>query len=248
MAPETGVAIIDWFLRALDSWGYLIVALFTISENLFVIGSFTPGETVVMAAGFVSKMGGLNAWIVGLASLIGTMTGSNVSYLFGRRGGREALLKWGGKFFDEEHITAAEEYFELHGNKTVLVSRFAAGFKNFVPVIAGVYRMRVWIFELYTFIGALIYTTLMVTLGVVFADNFDRALAVARNMTWVGLVLVVAMLAFLFWGRHRYIASRVDKFAELAEEHELAALAETAAEAGVLVGESLDHDDADAVH
>lgn len=220
MAPQTGIALLDWFLRALDSWGYLIVLLFTISENIFVLGSFTPGETVVMAAGFVSEMGGLNPWLVGISSLLGTLVGSNLSYLFGRRGGRAALLRWGGKFFDEEQIVAAEEYFERHGNKTVLVSRFAAGFKNFVPMIAGVSRMRLWIFELYTLIGALIYTTLMVTLGIVFADNFDRALSVARNISWAGLVLLLVMLGFLFWGRRRYIASRVDRFAELAEERE----------------------------
>ncbi|MHB1135341.1 MAG: DedA family protein [Coriobacteriia bacterium] len=216
--PTTGFAPLDWFLSLLDAWGHLIVVGFTISENLFVLGSFTPGETVVMAAGFVSEMGGLNPWLVGVSSLLGTMTGSNLSYWFGRRGGRKALLKWGGKFFDEERIVAAEEYFELHGNKTVLVSRFAAGFKNFVPVIAGASRMRLWIFELYTFIGALIYTTLMVMLGRIFADNFDRALAVARNLTWFGLFLLLAMFAMIFWGRRRYIARKVEVLADLADE------------------------------
>lgn len=220
MAPQTGFAPLDWFLAALDSWGYLIVALFTVSENIFVLGSFTPGETVVMAAGFVSKMGGLNPWLVGVASLVGTMTGSNLSYWFGRRGGRAGLLRWGGKFFDDERIAAAEEYFERHGNKTVLISRFAAGFKNFVPVIAGASRMRIWIFELYTFIGALFYTTLMVALGIIFADNFDRALSIAKSIGWFGVFLLVVMLGFLWWGRRTFIAARVDRFAELAEADE----------------------------
>ena len=216
--PVTGFAPLDWFLALLDSWGHLIVIGFTISENLFVIGSFTPGETVVMAAGFMSEIGGLNPWLVGASSLIGTMTGSNLSYWFGRRGGRNALIKWGGKIFDEERIIAAEEYFELHGDKTVLVSRFAAGFKNFVPVIAGASRMRLWIFELYTFIGALLYTTLMVMLGRIFADNFDRALAIARNLTWFGLLLLAAMFAMIIWGRRRYIERKVEVLADLAEE------------------------------
>jgi len=253
MAPQTGFAPLDWFLAALDAWGYLIVALFTISENLFVLGSFTPGETVVMAAGFVSEMGGLNPWLVGIASLVGTMTGSNLSYWFGRRGGRAGLLRWGGKFFDDERIPAAEEYFERHGNKTVLISRFAAGFKNFVPVIAGASRMRIWIFELYTFIGALMYTTLMIVLGIVFADNFDRALSVAKSIGWFGLFVLVAMLAFLFWGRSKYIAARVDKFVELAEEdeaaeEEAAALAASAPGAAVDAAPLSEADDADALH
>ncbi len=230
--PVTGFAPLDWFLALLDGWGYLIVLGFTIFENLFIIGSFTPGETVVMAAGFVSEIGGLNPWFVGLSSLLGTMIGSNLSYWYGRHGGRSALIKWGGRVFDEGRVVAAEEYFELHGNKTVLVSRFAAGFKNFVPVIAGASRMRLWIFELYTFAGALIYTTLMVMLGRIFADNFDRALAVARNLTWFGLFVLLAMLAVIFWGRRRYIARRVDLFVELAEEIEASEPDDAGREAG----------------
>lgn len=220
MAPQTGFALLDWFLAALDAWGHLIVLLFTISENLFVLGSFTPGETVVMAAGFVSKAGGLNPWLVGVSSMVGTMTGSNLSYWFGRRGGREALLRWGGRFFDEERILAAEEYFARHGNKTVLVSRFAAGFKNFAPVLAGVCRMRLAVFELYTFLGALTYTTLMVMLGRIFAENFDRALAVARNITWFGLLVLLGMVGVLLWGRYRFINRRIERFASLAEANE----------------------------
>ena len=240
--PQTGFAPLDWFLALLDSWGHLIVIGFTISENLFVLGSFTPGETVVMAAGFVSQAGGLNPWLVGVSSLVGTLTGSNLSYWFGRRGGREALLKWGGKFVDEERIIAAEEYFEMHGNKTVLVSRFAAGFKNFVPVIAGVSRMRLWIFELYTFIGALIYTTLMIMLGRIFAENFDRALAIARNLTWFGFFVLVSMIAFLLWGRHKLISRKVDLLVEVAELEDEHA---QAAEGGDLALTDASHDTAE---
>lgn len=214
--PQTGFAPLDWFLALLDVWGHLIVIGFTIVENLFVIGSFIPGETVVMAAGFVSAGGHLNPWVVGISSMVGTLTGSNISYWFGRRGGRAALIKLGGKFFDPEHIVAAEEYFEQHGNKTVLISRFAAGFKNFVPVIAGVSHMRVWIFELYTFIGALMYTTLMIMLGRIFAGNFDRAITIARDISWAGLFVFLVMVGAVLWARHRYIQRKVDLLAEQA--------------------------------
>jgi len=216
-APQTGFAPLDWFLSLLDAWGYLIVTGFTVFENLFVIGSFTPGETVVMAAGFMTIKGSLNEYVVAACSLLGTLTGANLSYLLGRRGGRDALLRWGGRFFDEEKLAAAEEYFESHGSKTVLISRFAAGFKNAVPVIAGASRMRVWVFEAYTLAGAILYTTLMVVLGRIFAENFDRALEIARNITWFGFFLLLAMIAFLLYGRHKLIRSKVER---LAAEHE----------------------------
>ncbi|MCL4079400.1 DedA family protein [Coriobacteriia bacterium Es71-Z0120] len=218
MTPHTGIAALDWVLSLLDGWGYLLVVLFTILENLFVIGSFTPGETIVMAAGFLTVKGHLDVRIVFACSIIGTVTGSNISYFFGRKGGRQALERYGGRLVDAERILAAEEYFERHGPKTVLIARFAAVFKNFVPVIAGASRMRIALFEAYTLAGALAYTTLMVVLGRVFGENFDKALAIARNITWAGLVLLLGMLAALWVGRRRYLRAKVEALAKEAEK------------------------------
>jgi membrane protein DedA with SNARE-associated domain len=218
VTPHTGIAALDWVLSLLDSWGYLLVVLFTILENLFVIGSFTPGETIVMAAGFLTVKGHLDVRIVFACSIIGTVTGSNISYFFGRKGGRQALERYGGRFVDAERILAAEEYFERHGPKTVFIARFAAVFKNFVPVIAGASKMRIALFEAYTLAGALAYTTLMVVLGRVFGENFDEALAIARNITWAGLVLLLGMLAALWAGRRRYVRAKVEELARQAEK------------------------------
>ncbi|MDO8950190.1 MAG: DedA family protein [Actinomycetota bacterium] len=217
MTPQTGVPVIDWFLAALNDWGYLIVFVLAIFENLFIIGSFTPGETIVMAAGFVTIKGSLDPTLVTACAVAGALIGANISYTFGRRGGRAALLRWGGRFFDEERILAAEEYFERHGNKTVVISRFAALFKNFVPVIAGASKMRIWIFEIWMLVGATIYTLLMLVLGRVFAENFDKALRIARNITWFGMVLLVVMVAFLLWGRRKYTQRKVEVLASAAE-------------------------------
>ncbi|GAV31725.1 uncharacterized membrane-associated protein [Coriobacteriaceae bacterium EMTCatB1] len=218
MTPHTGIAPLDWVLSLLDSWGYLLVVVFTILENLFVIGSFTPGETIVMAAGFLTVKGHLDVRLVFLCSIIGTVTGSNISYFFGRKGGRQALERYGGRVVDAERILAAEEYFERHGPKTVLIARFAAVFKNFVPVIAGASKMRIALFEAYTLAGALAYTTLMVVLGRVFGENFDKALAIARDITWAGLALLIGMLVVLWMGRRRYLRAKVEELAREAEE------------------------------
>jgi len=217
VTPQTGIPALDWFLAALNDWGYILVFLFAISENLFIIGSATPGETIVMAAGFVTVKGSLDPTIVVLCAVAGALIGANISYTFGRRGGRAALLRWGGRFFDEERIVAAEEYFERHGNKTIVISRFAALFKNFVPVIAGVSKMRLWVFETWMVVGATVYTVLMLVLGIVFAENFDKALKIARNITWFGMVLLVCMVGFLLWGRHRFLRRKVEVLAEAAE-------------------------------
>ncbi len=198
MGPITGIAIIDWFLGFLDTAGYRLVFGFTVVENIFVVGSFTPGETVVMAAAFLSTPQHGTLWwpFVWLNSVAGTVIGSNISYYLGRKGGREALLRYGHRFhISERRIADAEAYFDLHGSKTVLIARFTAGFKNFVPMIAGASRMKLPWFEFYTFLGAVVYTSLMVGIGYFIGENFNDALRIASRITNAGIVLAVVVVA-----------------------------------------------------
>ncbi|MDZ4177880.1 MAG: DedA family protein [Coriobacteriia bacterium] len=222
MAPITGVPLIDWFLALLDTWGYLLVTLFTVLENLFVIGSFTPGETIVMAAAFLTTPQHGHLWLpfVWTASVVGTTIGSNLSYWFGRRGGRDALVRYGRRFrVTEERVAEAEAYFFIHGSKTVFLARFAAGFKNFVPVIAGVSRMPLLYFQGWTLLGAVTYTSLMCAIGVLVGENFDRALNIARGFGVFGLLLFIGVIALVLFGRRRYVVhKREEVLVEYAEE------------------------------
>jgi membrane protein DedA with SNARE-associated domain len=206
MEPVTGIAFIDWFLALLDVAGYPIVFGFTVFENLFVIGGITPGETIVVAAAFLStpQYGSLQWPLVWLSSVLGTIVGSNISYFIGRKGGRDALLRYGSRFhISEKRIADAEEYFLVHGSKTVLVGRFTAGFKNFTPMIAGVSRMKVAWFELYTVLGAMLYSAAMVLIGYFLGENFERALAFAAGLGYAGMALVIVLVIVLLVARRR---------------------------------------------
>jgi undecaprenyl-diphosphatase len=206
MEPVTGIAIVDWVLGLLDVAGYPIVFGITVFENLFVIGGMTPGETIVVAAAFLStpEYGSLQWPLVWLSSVLGTVLGSNISYFIGRKGGREALLRYGGRFhISEKRIADSEAYFLAHGSKTVIVGRFTAGFKNFTPMIAGVSRMKVAWFELYTVLGAMLYSAAMVLIGYFLGENFERALAFAAGLGYAGMALVVTVVVVLLVARRR---------------------------------------------
>lgn len=232
--PITGIALVDWALSLLDSWGYLLVFAFTVLENVFVVGSFTPGETVVMAAAFLATpgQGHLQLWMVWTASVVGTVLGSNISYIIGRRGGRDTLLRFGRRFWiSEQRINEAEEYFYHYGSKTVFMSRFAAGFKNFVPMIAGVSKMHVAYFEGWTFLGAVSYTSVMCAIGWFVGENLDRALAVAGRLGLAGIVLFVIVIGGAIIGR-RTFKFRRSRSAEPAEDTGASADADPDADSG----------------
>ncbi len=219
MGPITGVPLLDWFLGFLDVAGYPMVFGITVLENIFIVGAFTPGETVVVGGAFLStpQYGSLSFALVWAYAVLGTTIGSNISYFLGRRGGREALVRYGNRFhISEERIAEAEEYFFLHGSKTVFLSRFTVGFKSFVPMIAGVSRMRLPWFEFYTFLGAAVYTTIIMVIGYFVGENFERALSIVSGVGYAGLAVFVALLIGAVVAVRRLRARRAEAHATAA--------------------------------
>jgi undecaprenyl-diphosphatase len=228
--PITGIAAVDWLLAIMDSWGYLIVLGMTTAENVFIVGSFTPGETAVLAGGFMASRGSIDAWGVWSLATVGSVLGSNISYWLGRRGGRDALLRYGHRFhISEKRIAGAEEYFSLHGSKTVFIARWAAGVKNFVPMIAGVARMSLFWFEVYSLLSAALYATMMVLLGYFFGQNFEALLDWLARAGWGGLALIAILIVLSVWNRRRRRAKLV-ALAENAENAETETHSESSAD------------------
>lgn len=211
--PATGIALVDAALRLLVEHAYLITLLATVLENLPVIGSLTPGETIVLAAGFVASLSPNDAIVpvaVFIVAFIGSLAGSNVSYLIGRRGGRPALERYGHRVkLGERRIKDAEGYFERHGHRTILLGRFAPGIKNLAPLLAGVSHMDLLVFEFYTVVGAAVYAAAMVALGYFFGSNFSLLLKIVSRIGWGALALFVIVVGggWLF-ERRRYIRRR----------------------------------------
>ncbi|MFU8890855.1 MAG: DedA family protein [Anaerosomatales bacterium] len=220
MEPVTGIALVDWVLGFLDTAGYPLVFGITVFENIFVVGALTPGETIVVAAAFLStpQYGSLSWPLVWISSVLGTTIGANISYLLGRKGGREALLRYGHRFrISEKRIADAEAYFLVHGSKTIFLSRFTAGFKSFMPMIAGAARMKLPWFEAYTLLGAALYTTIMVLIGYFLGENFERAMAWLAGLGYAGVALLVIFGAVLLVAARRRVKRRRQVKAELAE-------------------------------
>lgn len=211
--PQTGIDWVDALLAVLVEWGVGLTFLATVLENVFVVGSFTPGDTFVVAAAFTASRGALSLPAIWAVTLLGTITGSNISYIIGRRLGlggvralalrvsrtrigRVARLGPGG-------VDDVEALFHFYGARTVFMSRFAIGVKNFISVTAGAARMGVVRFELYTVASALVYTSAMCLIGWFLGGNLDIALRVVSWIGWSGLGLVALFAIALFLGRHR---------------------------------------------
>ena len=226
MFTLTGIPWLDAVLGFVSAHGYVATFFGGLLENVFIVGGFMPGETVVMAVSFLAtKTSGLYPVIIWVASVLGTMAGSNVSYAIGHRGGRPLLDAIGRRWPRlMAGIDKAEEYFEIHGPKTVFIARFTAGFKNWVPTLAGIGHMPLPSFEMYTLLSAMVYSTGLVVIGYFFGDNVDAIAAWFKRAGAWATVAAVAVLAgyvaYRFW-RSRSISEQVEEY-ELAEAAEAA--------------------------
>jgi len=217
-------SLLAWALSALATYGYAIVFVATVLENLFLIGSFTPGDVITAAAAFTATTAqghGLSPWLLLATATLGSFLGSNISYVIGRRGGRELISRVGPRFgVGVSAIEAGEEFFERHGSQTILLARFVAVLKNLAPALAGASRMDVFWFELYSLIGSLGYAAILVAAGWFLGANFQAGLKYFGAFSWLLFAAVIAVGVALFVGKRRHDRRLLaDSAEEFEQEH-----------------------------
>jgi membrane protein DedA with SNARE-associated domain len=199
--------ILTWALGALDQHGYAIVFFATVLENLFIVGSFTPGDVITTAAAFTASTPTGNSLSIGglfAAAVAGTWIGSNISYFVGARGGLAFIERIGPRFgISVEAIEAGDEYFDRRGPATIIFARFVAVMKNLAPTIAGASRLKLWVFEVYSLIGAVLYAGILVALGWFLGENFRQGLKYFGAFSWLMFLVVIIGIIVLWQGKRR---------------------------------------------
>ena len=221
--------LLDSLLSALTVYGLVIVFLATMFENLFVVGSFFPGDVLTAAAAFAASTAHgrthLSIWTLLVAATLGTLLGMNISYFIGRVGGEGLIRRLGPRLgISIEVIEAGEEYFERYGAATILLARFIAVLKNISSALAGAARMRIVVFEFFALLASLGYAGILLAVGWFLGENFRAGLKYFGAFSWLAFVGVVAAVVLVSRGKRRHDLKLVAKNAARFEaEHEAAA-------------------------
>jgi membrane protein DedA with SNARE-associated domain len=114
-----------------------------------------PSEIIMPFSGYLVSTGQMNIWLVGLAGAVGCVLGSLVAYWVGMKGGRPLIEKYGRYFLVSRHdLDMADRWFEKRGEVIVFVSRMLPAIRTFIAFPAGVARMNLKRFVIYTFAGS----------------------------------------------------------------------------------------------
>jgi membrane-associated protein len=216
--------LLTWALAALAAYGYPIVFVATTLENVFIVGSFTPGDVLTAGAAVVAATNagdGLSPWALVAVATLGSLLGANISYAIGHRGGRGLIERIGPRFgIDSSQIEAAEEFFGRHGSATIFLAKFVAVLKNVIPTLAGASRMNIVFFELYSLAAAAGYSGILVGVGWFLGENFRAGLRYFGAVSWLMFAALVAAGLWLWWRKRRHDQRLIaENAAEFKEEH-----------------------------
>jgi len=157
--------LVDLVAR-LGSMSYAVVFLVAALECSAFLGLLVPGESFLLACGFLAHRGLLSLDAVIVAGVLGAIVGDNAGYAMGRRLGESWLLRVGSRFgVTPERLTSTQEFFSRHGSKAVFLGRFVGYARTLVPFIAGMANMPKRSFFAYNASGAVLWGSAVVLLG-----------------------------------------------------------------------------------
>jgi membrane protein DedA with SNARE-associated domain len=146
-------------------------------------------------------------WFVLLAGFygaVGNLLGSLVAYWIGAVGGRPLLEKYGRYvLITRRDLERADRWFERRGELTVFVTRLLPVVRTFISVPAGVARMNLWKFCLYTFPGAFIWSAALAWGGYLLGENWEQLRAKARPFDIPIIAAVLLLIAWYVWHKVR---------------------------------------------
>lgn len=191
----------DLFLSFLSQGGYWALSIVLIVEAFPVIGSFIPGHILIVAAGFLAKLGILNLWIVLISAIIATVIGDIIGFILGRAYGYDVLHKIGKfcfikKEYLDKTIEKTKGMIDKHTGKTIVLGKFSPVTRAFVPFLVGASGVHIRVFWLYNVIGAIFWIFASVILGYIFGASYHAAAAYSGKLMGMAVVLIILIL----WG------------------------------------------------
>ncbi len=177
-------------VAAYSIWVYAIVFLIVFCETGLVVTPFLPGDSLLFALGAlaaVDSTGTLNAFLLWALLMAAAVLGNEVNFRIGRYVGPRAF-SGSIRFLKKEYLQKTHEFYERHGGKTIVLSRFIPIVRTFAPFVAGVGSMSRVKFFRDNFLGAFAWVTLFIWGGYFFGN-----LPVVKNnfgLVTIGIVLV----------------------------------------------------------
>jgi len=188
-------------LQQHGAWVYLLLFAIIFCETGLVVTPFLPGDSLLFIAGALAAGGGIDVHLLALLLVAAAVLGNTVNYSIGRFIGPKVFHWEESRFFNRRALDRTHAFYEKHGGKTIVITRFVPILRTFAPFVAGIARMTYLNFTAYNLAGAFAWV-----LSLLYAGYwFGNVPFVKQNLTWVILgIIVLSLLPLAFeYLRHR---------------------------------------------
>ena len=182
-------------------WIYAILFAIIFSETGFVVTPFLPGDSLLFVAGALAALGGMDIMILIAVLLAAAALGNTLNYQIGRYLGPKVFQWENSRFFNKAALMKTHLFYETHGGKTLVISRFLPLFRTFAPFVAGIGAMTWARFTFFNLIGAFAWVVSL-TLAGYFFGNLPW---VQKNLSAViiGIIAISMIPVVIGWWQHR---------------------------------------------
>ncbi|MEK7502187.1 MAG: VTT domain-containing protein [Patescibacteria group bacterium] len=175
--------------------GYLGIFAIVFLESGLLIGFFFPGDSLLFTAGFLASQGFFDIRILIAGCFAAAVAGDTIGYLIGAKLGPKIFTKENSIFFHKKHLERAQNFYDKHGGKTIILARFIPVIRAFAPVVAGAGKMDYKKFLTFNLVGGVLWA-----IGVTLAGYYLGSLIPDVDkylLPIVGLIVIASILPVL---------------------------------------------------
>lgn len=187
--------MISWIVETVAALGYAGIFIMMFLESSFFP---FPSEVVMIPAGYLASKGEMNLYGAILSGIAGSLSGALFNYYLALKLGREFILKY-GKYvlFREESLQKMDDFFAKHGHISTFSGRLIPAVRQYISLPAGLARMDIVAFSVYTALGAGIWVIILAVLGYVIGGN-QALLEEYLHTIVIALVISVLLLITIY--------------------------------------------------
>jgi len=184
-------------------WGYLGIFIMMAIESSFIP---FPSEIVLVPAGYLASQGEMNITYIMMSAISGSLLGAFINYFLAFTLGRRFLLRYGKYFFiSPETLEKMERFFKKHGHISTFTGRLIPGIRQLISIPAGLAKMDLLEFSVFTTLGAGIWALILTLLGYYIGENQELIKEYLKEITTfvVVLLLIIGALYYRYQKRRK---------------------------------------------
>ncbi|MDD5570790.1 MAG: DedA family protein [Bacteroidales bacterium] len=186
--------LVNYIVAFIAKTGYTSIVILMALESMVAP---VPSEAVMPFAGFLIVEGKFTFAGVIFFSTLGSIIGSLISYYIGAWGGRPIVEKWGKYLLlDKHHLELTEKYFTKKGDITILICRFIPVVRHLISIPAGMGRMNIFKFIIFTIIGAGLWNGFLTYVGYVLKNNWKEVMKYSHVVDIFVVVIIVVAVGY----------------------------------------------------